>query len=263
MPDFEDLSEGLKTEVLIEMANTYFGARRELDMLFEEFDRLTDKLAKLGHEVMGRAGLVHVLLLGEEGAPGFYRAIGVDPEDVPFAVGKGPVAAMKRMPTALTRRGRWLKTLRRAYADYHDRARDYMRGHTQRDSKDPRRKRLSLHYGQLAALAERINAKIRHVNEDLPMREALEYAKRLDPQVVEQEKMAGGGEYHEESSRGDKDFVPIDFEHLGIRPVPDLPQPKAALKSARTWLKDFYREHETEILAVMDRLKAGEQPFSR
>ncbi len=262
MPDFEDLSESLKVEVLTEMADTYFGARRELDQLLERFDQLTDRLAKVAIQVMTQAGLLHELLLEDTGAPGFYRAVGVDPEAVPRSMGRETPAAPARLPLALTPRGRWLKAVKNAYTDYQILAHDYMHGHKEVDARDPRRKRTSLHYAQLADLAERINAKIHYVNEDLSMREALEYAKRLDPVVMERERMAGGGQYHEEERSSDKDFVPIDFEHLGLRPMPELPEPKTAWKMAGSWLKAFYGEHGPEIRALMVRLASREQPVN-
>ena len=256
MPDFDDLSEGLKMEVLTEMADTYFGARKELDVYLEEFDKLTDALARLAHKVLVQAGLVHALLLGKRGAPGFYQAIGVDPAAVPFALEGGPVAHSFPPPWALTGRGRWRKTLKKAYARYRDLAHDYMHGHPEPDPKMPKRKRMSLHYGRLKALAEHINGQIRHVNEDLSMRDALDYARHLDPRVAERERVAGGGQYEEQHR--EQDFVPIDFEHLGIKPVPDLPPARQAWAGADRWLDRFYRENKDELGALLERMRRGE-----
>lgn len=258
MPDFDDFSDGLKAEVLTEMADTYFGARKELDLYLEEFDRLTDLLARLGHKVLAQAALVHALLLGKKGAPGFYQAIGVDPAAVPFPLEGGPMAHTFRPPWALTGRGRWRKTLKRAYDRYRELAHDYMHGHPEPDPKMPKRKRMSLHYGRLKTLAEHINGQIRHVNEDLPMQDALDFAKYLDPRAAEQERVAGGGQYSDGSLRREQDFVPIDFEHLGMKPLPELPAAKEAWSRADRWLDRFYRENRRELDGLVERMTRGE-----
>lgn len=263
MPDFDDFADSLKVEVLSEMADTFFGARRELDSLLERFDHLTKMLVDLAQEVKRRAGLVHVLLLEKTGSDGFYRAIGVDPDVIPFPADKGPVSPVAGLPFALTGRGGWLKLLKRAYAAYQAQAHDYMNGHPEADPREPKRKRISLHYGQLAVLAERINDRIRYVNEDLSMREVLEYTKKLDPVVVDRERVAGGGVFQEGEGQADKDFTPIDFDNLGIPALPDLPEPSRVWKRALPWLHSFYRQHGPGIRAVMDRLADRERPFSR
>ena len=255
MPDFKNLSDSLKMEVLSEMADTYFGARRELDQMLEHFDRLTDQLSVLARTVERNAGLLHFLLLEDQGVPGFYTALGVSPEAVAYHGYKGAISSLN-LPLALSPKGRWLRSVRRAYKTFQAVAFDYMHGHSEVDPKDRRRRRTSLHFELLQALAERINRSIMHVNRDLRLDDALEYAKGLEPGLMERERMAGAGQYSERGN-SDFDFEPIAFEDLGLKAMPDLPDPKDAFGMARPWLKRFYRGHRQEITARMQALKNG------
>lgn len=253
MADFESFSEGLKTEVLAEMADTYFGARRDLDMMLEHFDQLTDRLAAMAWSVERHAGLLHFLLLEERGVPEFYQTLGVAPREVSYLGYKGPVASLN-LPLALGPRGRWLKCVRRAYRNYQELAKDYMHGHLEADPKNPKRKRTTLHFHMLKSLSERINKAIQHVNRDLRLNDALDYAKGLEPGTRERERMAGGGQYHESRQDADLDFVPIELEGLTLKPMPDLPEPGEAWRLARRWLKGFHRVHREEIAGRMKAL---------
>ena len=256
MPDFKNLSDSLKMEVLSEMADTYFGARRDLDHMLEHFDLLTDQLAVLARTVERHAGLLHVLLLEDKGAAEFYQALGIRPQTVPYRGYKGPVSSLI-LPLALTPRGRWLKSVRRAYATYHRVAEDYMHGHVEPDPQDRRRKRTSVHFEMLQNLAEHINKAVLNVNKNLRLSDALEYARGLEPGARERERLAGAGQYSEQRAGQDIDFEPIAFEDLGLKAMPDLPEPKEAWRMARSWLKGFYRCHGKEIRERMKVLKRG------
>ncbi|MGE4551925.1 MAG: hypothetical protein AB7D57_02370 [Desulfovibrionaceae bacterium] len=254
MADFDRMAEGLKMEVLSEMAGTYFGARSALDAEFEEFDRLTDKLGMVARRVVERAGLLHALLLGSRGAPGFYAALGVDPAAISISLDKGP-AAQARLPFAFTARGRWLKLVRRSYERFQDRADEYLHGRAMPDPHEPRRKLMSISFVRLKAMAEDINHRVAHVNTELPLSTALNYAKNLDVAAAEREGLLGASAGINQDDH--QDFTPIDFDGLTLPRLPDLPRPDRVWPHVKPWLKGFWREHRTELAALLATLQAG------
>lgn len=253
MSDFERLADSLKMEVLTEMAGTYFGARTALDSQFEDFDRLTDKLGILARRIVERAGLLHALLLGSRGAPGFYAALGLDPAAITIPLDKGP-AAPARLPFALTARGRWMKLVRQTYERLQDRTDEYLHGRAVPDPTEPRRKIMSISLTRLRAMAEDINRQVAHVNNELPLSTALQYAKNLDVSGSERERMMGANAGIE---KDDPDFTPIDFDGMTLPHLPDLPRPDQAWPRLKPWLAEFWKSNEAELKGLLELVRAG------
>lgn len=253
MADLDRMADSIKMEVLSEMAGTYFGARVALDDEFVEFDRLTDKLGRLGRSVVAQAGLLHALLLGAQGAPGFYAVLGVDPADVSIPLDKGP-AASARLPFAFTPRGRWLKLVRRSYTSLQQRSEEYLHGRAVPDPNEPRRKIMTPSFTRLAAMAQDINHRVEHVNQNLPLSTALSYAKSLNGAASERENLMGASAGVQ---RDTQDYIPIEFASLALPRLPDLPHPDVAWSRVKPWLKRFWREHHTELARLLTAIQKG------
>lgn len=257
MNGFDELANTLSQEVLAEMAENFFGARSRLDALLEGFQVLAGQLRAIQGQAEARFAVLHHLLLRGREARAFYEAIGVDPDLTGFAE-PSPGSSQDGPAFGLTLSGRYFKTVLAAYAEARSEAQDFMHGRIYVDTHDRGRRKLSVHYTQVAELHAQVNETIRKVNENLKPSSVIQYVKKFNPERMSRERAVGvPSNGYSENMDTDLRYQPVDFGSLGLRALPELPEPGDVSPAVRVFCSRLCKEQEGEVRAVLAELGAA------
>ena len=180
MEQYKTLADALETEVLTEMAGTFFGARKALEDLMDDFMLHVEGVRSLAAKVYSRVFFLRSLLLGPEGEAAMFAALGLPPQ-FPEAQSQsgsrtwGPDG----LPFALLPSTRYVKAVLLAYAEVHRACEAYMSGEYEDDPERRGRKRMSLNYKMVERLCQRLNERIAKLNADMPPSSVLQYARNI------------------------------------------------------------------------------------
>ncbi|THB64162.1 MAG: hypothetical protein D6E12_15465 [Desulfovibrio sp.] len=246
MSDMESFSDGLIRETLVDMADTFFGARKDLEDEIAGFTAQAEKLKAQGDQALALASVLHALLLSEENAYDLYYELGVRPRRLLLWVDPAQARACFPMPRKLTGSGRYQAAVLRAYDMTQTAFHEYLHGHYFSDPRTPGRKRLSMHFELLQNWAGHINRRIRRVNESLAPSCVLGFAKSMDVAALDKERITGATL---EGSSCDLDqdlaFSPISCFELGVKQLPELPPLAQAKKILLRNAAKIYSEDRT------------------
>ncbi len=248
------LADALEQEVLTEMAGTFFGARRNVDDLLEEFQHLVEDLRVREGLVFARVQFLRGLLLGREGEGAFFRALGL--EGSPFDDGREHRSALSwrpdRLPFALFASSRYAKALALAYAELCKACEAYMHGEYQPDTRKRGRMKLTVNLQQVLRLADYLNGRIEKINQEMSPSSVLQYARSIRS-GEDLGKGAISSELGAESLDRGLTFTPLDVAALNLWKAPALPRPEQCDGRIRAFSDRFYREHEAELDKALDR----------
>lgn len=254
MADFKDYADQLQQEVVTDMAESYFGARKDVDDMLEVFNSMTEELRQLGPKLSQAAARLHCLLLDRDTAKNFYISLDVVPSCIPYT-DEVPRPFFDELPFAFTGVGRYERCVFRAYDLLQKTADEYLNGKYFDDPDHKGRKRLTVHYLRLLALAEHINEEIARVNATT-IGGTLQYVKGMDPETMQRERMMGDSMSGEDSMSKDMTFEPINFDELGLLVVQDLPSLYKVKGLIRNFCREFYGKRREDIVKAMHFLKS-------
>lgn len=260
MSEFDRFADGLANEVLSEMADNFFGARREMDEQIEQFKKLVRELKKLQDQAEHFAEILHFVLLGEEGAVGFYEAIGLDAAQLPLCMECTIPPLLEGLPFAFTHKGRFRKLVILAYRNMRDNVEDYLHGHEYADRDEPRRRRVSVHYESLKRMEARLNLQIEKLNRQSSVSNTLQYVRGLNPAEQEREKIAGAPAF-DDPQRLDSTFAypRQDMSSEGLKSFPEFPAFKDVESEIRQFVDAFYARNKAAVRAMLRELREAQQ----
>lgn len=251
MIDFSEFANQLQQEVVTEMAENYFGARKDIDDMIEAYNGMVLDLREVVPMLSQAAARLHHLLLDHDTAKSFYIALDIVPSCIPFSE-ETARPFFDSLPFAFTGAGKYEKCVCRAYGMFQQAADIYLNGQYFEDPEHKGKKRLTVHYLRLKALAEHINDKIKQVNEQTSPSSTLRYVKAMDPEQVEREKMIGEGCLQNGCSLdNDLKFSPIDFSGLGLPIVQDLPPLRKVREGIIVFCRELYSRRAGDIRQAM------------
>lgn len=256
MTGIESLSDILAKEALTDIAENFFGARRDMDAQLERFEHLLAEVRSRG-EAADRAGcLLNFLLLKGWAVDAFYQAIGVDPGEFRLQ-SRCALESPPDIPFALTKRGTYAKMVLAAYGDFQRAVDVFLHGeHVQ----EPRsgRMRLTPHLQQLLELAVAINARIHDLNSNMSPVCVLQYVKTFDPALMEKEKIVGLAPAGEGCSIDEKlAFRPIDIGAVEALDRPELPPADAVKDRIEGFCRELFSSRKAEMEALLAGLRKG------
>lgn len=108
----------LHEEVMTEMAESFFSARKGVDDEIDLFESKEADVALAGQRALCRCALLHTLLLGTEGSRGFFDALGVDIAPSGLLAKVAPVIPCLFMPLpwGISMKSRYTSLLVRVYS---------------------------------------------------------------------------------------------------------------------------------------------------
>jgi hypothetical protein len=250
-----DYDSPLTEEVLRDVAQNFFGTRKKLDDMIEILESFAATLRLKAGRVELHAGVLHFLLVEDDWILRFYAAIGVaQPGDLAECRRPEPLPGL-RVPFALTRRGRFVKTVHEQYRRLQHACREYRcsTANPLEEAENPIDACVDVR--MLEAMRELINGKIQEVNEQGSPSTVLQYTKGFDAKGERQSKVAGatGGEY----SGMDRKYLyrPIPVEQMGLKQYPDLPAPDHCRAAIERFSRKVYPQIAGEVNFRLARLK--------
>jgi len=237
MPEYDS---PLADEVLTDVAQTFFGARRKLDDMIEILKDYADTLEQKAAIVIRRAGTLNYLLVEQERILGFYDAIGVaDPGELSRCTPPDPLPHLAP-GFSLTGRGRFVKAVASQYERLWKACREYRCSSANPLADAKKAEDACVDFRLVKAMWEVVNGKIREINEESSPSAVLQYAKGFDSRGEKQSKVAGAtaGEY----TGLDRKFVyrPISMEEMHLHHFPELPEPYGCRNKIARFVKKIY-----------------------
>jgi hypothetical protein len=252
MSDLSDFADQLHTDVISDMAESFFGGRKELDNALEAYSSMVKELLPVIEHMFQAAATLRLLLLDDAGADAFCVELGIDPSRIPQAEG-APILVRESLPFSMTGGGRYNDCVTLAYQGLHEAIREYLHGRHYDDPDQSGRKRLTMHYRRLKEIAEIINEKIHKANNERSVSTVLREVKRLDPVQMEREEMLGDVVYGDGCGKDpDMCFVPIDFDGYQFPEVEELPSPKEVKPAVKRFCSRLYAERKDAVREAID-----------
>ncbi len=252
MSSQKTLADSLEQEVLTEMAGTFFGARKNVDDLLEEFRRQVEELRAREGAVYARVLFLRGLLLGYEGEVEFFRALGMPGS--PFSLEHGRVLDTwrpERLPFALLTSWRWRKAVELAYAELCKSCEVYEHGEYTDDRRKRGKKVLTVNRQQVLRLADYLNGRIVKLNQEMSPSSVLQYARS----IRSSDDMGKGAIMNElgaESLDRGLTFQPLDVAGLGLWKAPDLPKPEACAEKILAFCEGFYGPRKADLAKALE-----------
>lgn len=254
MTNLKGFADQLQGDVISDMADSYFGARKNLDEMLDAFYCMVEELLPVAREVTQALSNIHALLLDDETVRDFYIYIGAEPSCMP-SVKEGIKPQSAKTPFALTARKRFFLRVFNAYCELQQVADEYINGRYYTVPGEFGRKRLTLHYLRLRALADYINGQVKRVNEDMSTTSILRHVKGMDPDRERQERIMGdiclmdGCELDR-----DMCFTPIQFDIFGFPIIQDLPQPEMVKNDIRKFCYELHAKRKEDVAEAISSL---------
>jgi hypothetical protein len=253
---YSTFADALEGEVLTEMAGTFFGARKALEDMVEDFQLHVEDLRNRVAKVYSRVFFLRWLLLGPEGEAALFDALGLPP---PFSDAAGRSGSRtwrpEDIPFALLPSSRYAKLVHLAYAEVHSACEVYMNGALEDDPMRAGRKRISLNYRLVKLQCARLNERIAKLNQDMPPSSVLQYARN-----IASADQPGQGSITNTLGADSLDkglmFQAVDFAALNLWVAPDLPAPEACRKKLVAFCHKLYDANAPRIRRLLADLKS-------
>ena len=248
--NFDDYADGLRNEVVGEMAERFFGVRRELEDDIARWQRLVEELRPCLTRLCERAACLHFLLFDDEGVAGFYASLGVSPELYEELASRAQAAciAAMRVPFGFRLSSRYMRLVESSYDAFQKELDAYLNGVWSDDSERPGRKRVSAHLSQIKELAGDINRRVAEVNAENTPSCALRYVRSLDPAEMERRELTGATL---SDARCGLDvslaFAPVDFKALDFPEPQWLPTFSMAAGGLARYVRRLAGAHASEV----------------
>ena len=256
MSSDKDLSDSLVEEVLTDVAGTFFETRRHLEEMMDLLQSFVKTLREKEAEVASRAGFLHYLLLHGREAGDFYKSIKVNSTVILSESKFSDKTIPKKIPFALTARGKFIKLVLWAYDVLQKACDEYINGKYYDDPDEKGGKGITVHYKQIVTICELINEEVRKVNRDMSPAYTLQYAKKFNYETAEKEYITGGTLAGYARSIDEKlAYQPIDFDSLQLKRYPELPTQDKVISEITSFCKRKYSSNKDEIKKLISDLK--------
>lgn len=280
----ESFTSLLHDEVMSEMADNFFSARKAIDDEIDLFEAKEADVALAGQRALCNCALLYALLQGEEGAQAFFEAVGVDVASygLHFKVRDVEPCLFLRLPWGVTRKRRFAGLLVRVYQHVHNAFDRYLNGsgytsyhavqtYTLPETKGSGQENGASSFDKMSGMmgkvrsrtvgwkryiawCDEINARIEEVNRNQPPSQVLGMARSMDVVGLAQEKASGGGVDGLVASM-DRTLClrPIACHLAGVGSLPALPDPEEVEETIRQFAMAFYvREHRAVDKTIAD-----------
>jgi hypothetical protein len=251
----DDFIDPLVEEILTDVAGSFFEKRRQLDEKIDLLHGYVQALRFKESEVQNQAAFLNHLLLQGHQAPAFYEMLNVDGTLLTAAGAVVPQNAQLCMPLAIGFCTRFVKLVCTAYDALQKSCAVYLHGRSKADmtaKPDPTK----AYYYLVLEMHRLVNQEINHINASISPSCALQFAKRLNPQMVQKEKITGGGASDARSLDDKLCYTTIDLETLSLKRFPELPVIGTVLPDVKRFCETLCRAHGKKIKDVMADLKS-------
>ncbi len=248
-----DFGTALLEEVFTDMAENFFGARKQLENMMELFDTFVDGCRKKEKDVIVKAGFLNHLLLNQTGVRKFYENIRIDMMSILSACQFSENILPEHLPFSLTAKGEYTNMVLWAYNALQEACHEYMYG---KYHYDQGREVVMPNYRLVEEMCTQINENVRKVNSNMPPGAVLQCVRKFTTDSEVNACIAGAAFSDADSKINEKlAFHRIDFNALNLTVYPDLPEEKEVSSKIVSFCKQYYSDHKAEIDRVISGLK--------
>ncbi|MFZ1953940.1 MAG: hypothetical protein WAU34_00525 [Desulfobacterales bacterium] len=251
----DDFIDPLVEEILTDVAGSFFENRRLLDEKIDLFHSYVQALHFKETEVRNAAALLNYLLLRGDQVPAFYEMLNVEETLLTAAGAVVPQNAQLCMPFAIGFCTRFVKLVCNAYDALQKSCAVYLHGRSKADmtaNPDPTK----AYYYLVLEMLRLVNQEINRINASISPSCALQFAKKLNPQVVQKEQITGGGASDTRSLDDKLCYTTIDLEALSLKRYPELPEIGTVLPEIKRFCETLCRNHGRKLKVVVADLKS-------
>ena len=250
----DDFIDPLVEEILTDVAGSFFGNRRRLDEKIDLFNGYVKALRRKEVEVRDSAALLNHLLLRGDQAPAFYEILNVEGTLLTAAGALVPQNTGLCMPFAIGFCTRFVKLVCNAYDALQKSCAVYLHGRPEADMTTTADS-THVYYDLVLEMHRLVNQEIKRVNASISPSCALQFAKRLNPQMVQKEQVTGGGASDARSLDDKLCYMPIDLQALSLTKYPELPEIGIVLPEIKRFCETLCRAYGGKIKEDMAELK--------
>jgi hypothetical protein len=255
----KDFGDTLAEEVLTEVASGFLGERKEIDEQIALLDGYVAQLNQKAEQVKKKAAFVNYLLLEKHLVGQFYQSLGIDSQT--FSEIPGRLLAdvgIGKIPFAVGLKKRYLRLIFMAYDLLYRALTEYLTGSEVLSDYNEKSeiKADEPNFRMVMIMADLINEKIKKINYGKSPALVLRFAKSLNPQLLEKEKITGAVSPNYECTLDNAlALAPLDPDCLPIEKFPELPETESARLSIIKTCEVLYPFHKTEIARRISKLR--------
>ena len=252
----DNFVDSLAEELLRDMANTFFGKRKQMEERINIFYKYVEALRKKEAEVNARAAFFNYLLHWE-GSAEFFVSIQVDSKVFPSQETMPDLTFPVYIPYALTLKGEFVNLVNEAYDSLQKICMEYIFGKEFYEFKDQDIGTLSVYYKLIDEMAYLLNEDIRKYNEEVSPANVLQYFKRFNPETIKKEYFTGGSSFSGDDCGLNRNlaFKPINHEELNLKKYQELPPLYRVSGKIKTYCKKIYARNQADIKNMISQLK--------
>ncbi|WP_147821488.1 hypothetical protein [Salidesulfovibrio onnuriiensis] len=254
MSRFDEFADSLRAEVVSEMAETYFGARKNIDDMTEVLEQWARELRIWIPRLERAADKLHVLLLDERTMHDFYVALDVLPSCVPFPAGGERANLFDKLPFAFTARGRYAKCVLKAYWEFQRLVDEYLNGRYSSQPDEGGRKRLSVHYIRFKEMFEYVNKQIEKVNARMATGDTLRYLKQMDPEYTEKERVLEACVGESCALNVEAEYKPMELAGFELPEIQELPPVGRVRDEIKAFCRGVWERRGKEIQRLLSEI---------
>lgn len=249
----EDFGTVMLEEVFTDMAENFFGARKQLENMIELFDSYVKVCIENTKEIDVKAGFLNHLLLNQAGIRKFYQTIQTDLPPILHECKFSENIMPEYLPFAITAKGEYSNIILWAYNSMQTAVHEYMYGKYYYENG----REIALpHYRLLEEMCVQINETVHKVNSNMPPGVVLECVRKFTTDSEMNACIAGVAFTESESKINEKlAFHQINFNSLNLVKYPTLPTEKEVSSKIISFCKSFYSDNKTEIDKLISGLK--------
>ncbi|MFW5498776.1 MULTISPECIES: hypothetical protein [unclassified Maridesulfovibrio] len=255
MADFKDLTDALTDEVLSDMADSFFGARVDVDDALELFHDVSEKLHVKLYQVFRACALLEKICLGPSGFNDFWVSAGMNRCHFYHPAGVECADIIDSPPFAFTGRGEYIKWFGIGYDMLSASIEEYMHGSIKKDKNG--RKVRSVNRDDFFKMAEEINIQIEKVNRNVSASDVLKFTKSLDPESVRKENIAGCVGPQCKVIDDEMAFTVITIKDIDFPAFPDLPNRKDVATYISGYCSQVWTRDKVRVKALIEELKTN------
>ncbi len=252
-----DFGTALLEEVFTDMAENFFGARKQLENMMELFDTFVEGCRKKEKDVIVKAGFFNHLILNQLGIRIFYESIRTDLPPLLSECRFTENILPEHLPFSLTAKGEYTNTVLWAYNALQEACHEYMYG---KYHYEDGREIAMPNYRLVEEMCAQINESVCKVNSNMPPGAVLECVRKFTTDSEVNACIAGAAFTEAESKINEKlAFHQIDFNALNLVIYPDLPEEKDISSQIVSFCRKYYSDHKAEIDKMISGLKKKHQ----
>lgn len=247
MSHFDDFADNLHTEVVSEMAESYFGARKNIDDMTEVLEEWAEELRLWKPRLEKAANRLHTLLLDEKTVRDFYISLDIVPACIPFSGAGEPKELFSELPFAFTMRGKYIRCVRQAYRDFQRLVNEYLNGKYYDSADEKGRKRLTVHYIRFKAMVEYVNEEISKVNSKMTTGDTLRYLKRMDPEAEDKERILEACVGDSCALDKEMEYSPLEYTHFNLLEIQELPSLEVVKDDIDRFCREMWKRRKEKL----------------